>query len=292
MKMPNFVYHRPQTLDEALELLSQHAGDAKVLAGGQSLIPVMALRLSQPAHLVDIGRVPGLATLAEGPEGEVAIGAMVRHEQVERSDLVARRAPLLALSAPFIGHPAIRSRGTTCGSLAHADPAAEMPAVAAATGAHLVVRSTAGERVLAAEDFFVSFLTTALAPDELLVEVRFPTWGPRTGGSVQEVSRRHGDFALVGLSCVLTLAENGTVEAAALSFFGVDSTPRRAAKAELGLIGQRLEDAVVEAAARQVSAELEPGDDIHATAAYRRHVAAELTRRGLQEAGRRAGGEA
>lgn len=289
MKMPNFTYHRPETLDEALRLLASHGSDAKVLAGGQSLIPVMALRLSQPGHIIDIGAVPGLDVIAEH-DGGLRIGALVRHEAVERSPLVREKAPLLAEAMPHIGHPAIRSRGTVCGSLSHADPAAELPAVMLALGAEMVVRSSAGERVLPARDFFVTYLTSALEPSEMLVEVRVPAWKPGAGWSVQEVSRRHGDFALVGLASVLDVDRSGAVASAALSFFGVDGTPYRATGAEEGLVGTKPETAAFEEAARRVAAELDPADDIHATGAYRRHVAAELTRRALAEAASRVGG--
>lgn len=289
MKMPNFTYHRPESLDEALGLLAEHGSDAKILAGGQSLIPVMALRLSQPGHLIDIGAIPGLDVIAEH-EGGLRMGALVRHETVERSSLVREKAPLLAEAMPHIGHPAIRSRGTVCGSLSHADPAAELPAVMLALGAEMVVRSSAGERVLPARDFFVTYLTSALEPSEMLVEVRVPAWTKGTGWSVQEVSRRHGDFALVGLASVVEVSSSGTVAGAALSFFGVDGIPRRAASAEEGLVGSKAEAAAFEEAARRVAAELDPADDLHATGAYRRHVAAELTRRGLAEAVSRVGG--
>lgn len=284
MKMPDFTYHRPETLPEALELLARHAGEAKVLAGGQSLLPVMALRLSQPRHVVDVGRVAELQRLSRRPAGGVTVGAMTRHADVESSALVADELPLLARTTGLIGHPAIRSRGTSCGSLAHADPAAELPALALATGAEFVVRNAQRERVLAARDFFVSFLTTAVEPDELVVEVRYPAPDPHTGSAVREVTRRHGDFALVGVCCTVTLGPGGRVAAAALAYFGVDATPVRATGAEKQLVGAVLDDATATAAAHEAAAELEPGDDVHATAAYRRYVAERLTRRALAEA--------
>lgn len=289
MKMPNFTYHRPESLDEALQLLASYGSDAKVLSGGQSLIPVMALRLSQPGHLIDIGGIAGLDTIAEH-DGGLRIRALVRHEQVERSPLVREKAPLLSEAMPHIGHPAIRSRGTVCGSLSHADPAAELPAVMLAVGADMVVRSNVGERVVAAKDFFVTYLTSTLEPSEMLVEVRVPAWEPGAGWSVQEVSRRHGDFALVGLASTLSVDASGAVSAAALSFFGVEGTPHRVAAAEDSLVGAKPGAAAFEEAALKVAAELDPPDDIHATGAYRRHVAAELTRRGLAEAASRLGG--
>lgn len=284
MKMPDFVYHRPDSLEVALALLAQHGPDAKVLAGGQSLLPVMALRLSQPAHLVDITRLPGLDVLAETPDGGLAIGARVRHEQVERSASVATRAPLLAQAAPLIGHPAIRSRGTVCGSLAHADGSAELPALALAVDAQLVATSVRGERVIPAAEFFTGFLSTALAPDEILTQLRLPPWPAHGWGHVTEVSRRHGDFALVGLAAVLTVDE-GVLTSAALSYFGVGSTPVRAHATEQALVGRRVDDpATVQTAVDTVTAELDPGEDIHATAAYRRYVAGQLTRQTLSAA--------
>lgn len=287
--MPNFTYHRPSSLDEALGLLASYGSDAKVLSGGQSLIPVMALRLAQPGHLIDIGGIAGLDTIAEH-DGGLRIGALVRHEHVERSPLVREKAPLLSEAMPHIGHPAIRSRGTVCGSLSHADPAAELPAVMLALGAEMVVRSSVGERVLPAKDFFVTYLTSALEPSEMLVEVRVPAWKPGAGWSVQEVSRRHGDFALVGLASTLSVDASGTVSTAALSFFGVEGTPHRVTAAEDALVGAKPGVAAFEEAARTVASALDPPDDIHATGAYRRHVAAELTRRGLAEATSRLGG--
>lgn len=296
VKMPDFVYHRPESMDVALALLAAQSPDAKVLAGGQSLMPIMALRLSQPAHLVDIGRIPSLRTLEEAPDGGLVIGATVRHEDVERSGLVARRAPLLAEAIRLVGHPAIRSRGTVCGSLAHADASAELPALALALDAQLVAVSVRGERVIPASEFFTGFLSTALAPDEILTQVRLPAWPAGAWGAVREVSRRHGDFALVGLVAALTVDgggggkgrtvdSGGTVTRAALSYFGVASTPVRASAAEQVLVGRRVGDpATVDAVVEAVTSELDPGEDIHATAAYRRYVAGQLTRQVLTAA--------
>jgi len=293
VKMPAFSYHRPATVDEAVGLLAQHGGDAKVLAGGQSLVPLLALRLSRPAHVIDIGRVGGFETVAaeDGPGG-LRIGAGVRHAAVERSEAVARAAPLLAAAVPHIGHRAIRNRGTVCGSLAHADPAAELPAVALAVGAEIVARSETGERRLPAAGFFLGYLTTALDDTELVTAVRFPPWPRATGWSVQEVSRRHGDFALIGLAAVLGLDESGRIERAALSFFGAGPTPLRVEEAERVLVGEHPEPAAFAEAAELVAKTLDPPGDIHATAAYRAHVAGVLTGRGLAEAAGRARPEA
>lgn len=282
MKNPPFTYHRPETLAEALALLAEHGDEAKVLAGGQSLLPVMALRLGRPEHVVDIGRIAELSTLRAGPDG-TTIGALVRHLEAERSADVARHAPLVAAAAPFIGHRAIRTRGTLVGSVAHADPAAEMPAVGLALGATMVAASADGTREIAAADFFEGYLTTALEPTEILTEIRLPSWSPSAGGAVVEISRRHGDYALVGLACVVEVS-GGSIDRAALSFFGADSTPVRVADAEAALVGHAPVDATFAAAAEIVSARLEPPADVHGTSNYRKHIAGVLTRRGLAEA--------
>ncbi|HLF41818.1 MAG TPA: FAD binding domain-containing protein, partial [Acidimicrobiia bacterium] len=271
VKMPPFRYHRPDTADEALRLLRELGSDAKVLAGGQSLLPLLALRLSRPEHLVDISAISDLAGIEESESGTV-VGAAVRHAGAERSPLLERRAPLAAAAMPLIGHRAIRSRGTVCGSLAHADPAAELPAVTLALDAEMVVRRAGAERRVPARDFFLGYLTSALDDDEMLAAVRFPAWPERTGFSIQEVSRRHGDYALVGLAAVLGTGADGRVERAALSFFGAGSTPVRVAEA-----------------AATVTKAIDPPDDNHATAAYRAHVAGVLTRRCLAEAAGRIG---
>lgn len=288
MKMSPFDYHRPDTVDEAVALLETYGGDGKVLAGGQSLLPVLALRLTRIGHLIDIGRVQGLQSIELGDDRTVSIGAAVTHAQVERSDVVAAAAPAVAGAMPHIGHRAIRSRGTVCGSVAHADPVAELPAVALAVGAKMIVRGPAGVRTLDAGDFFEGYLESALREDELLVEVRFPAWAPRTGWSVLEVCRRHGDFALVGLVTTLEIDEAGLLRRPVLSFFGVASTPVRVAEAEQLLDGNAAHPALFAEAAKVVSAALEPPADDHASSEYRAHVAGVLTRRGLAEAAARA----
>jgi len=288
VKMPAFCYHRPTTVEEAVGLLGEYGGDAKVLAGGQSLVPLLALRLSHPEHLVDIGRVAGLDAVDDGPGG-FTVGAGVRHAAVERSPLTGRAAPLVAAAMPHIGHRAIRNRGTVCGSLAHADPAAELPPVALALDAELLVRSRGGERTIPAADFFLGYLSSSLDETELLTAVRFPPWPPATGWSVQEVSRRHGDYALVGLAALVGVGDGGRVERAALSFFGAGSTPVRVPEAERVLLGERPDAAAFAEAADVVTKAIDPPGDNHATAAYRAHVAGVLTRRCLAEAAQRAG---
>lgn len=282
MKNPQFNYHRPETINEALALLAEHGDEAKVLAGGQSLLPVMALRLGHPEHVVDIGRISGLDAIW-ADSGGVTIGALVRHAQAERSDDVARWAPLVHSAMPHIGHRAIRSQGTVCGSIAHADPAAEMPAVCLAIGATMVAASLKGQREIAAADFGQGYLTTALDPTELLIEVRFPRSSPTVGGAVVELSRRHGDYALVGLACMIDV-QDGVVADAALSFFGVANTATRISDAEASLLGKAPDESAFATAAEIVTDTIEPSSDVHATSNYRRHVAGVLTRRGLTEA--------
>lgn len=282
MKNPPFVYHRPESLDDALAVLAEHGDDAKVLAGGQSLLPVMALRLGRPEHVVDLGGIAGLASLASGAGG-TSIGALVRHAEAERSADVAHHAPLIHAAMPHIGHRAIRTRGTVVGSIAHADPAAEMPAVCLALDATIVAVSADAEREIAAADFFQGFLTTALEPTEILREVRFPAWSAGAGAAVVEISRRHGDYALVGLACTLALVD-GVIADAALSFFGADTTAVRVESAETSLVGRSPGEAAFADAAEIVSSSLEPPADVHGTSNYRRHIAGVLTRRGLGEA--------
>ena len=226
MKLPQVDYEAPTTVSDAVELLAEHEDDASVLAGGQSLIPLLAMRLARPAVLIDINGIPGLSGVS-ATGGRVAIGAMTREYVAEESETVAGAVPLLAAALPLVGHEAIRSRGTVGGSLAHADPAAELPAVARALDAEFVVRGPSGERVIPAAEWFEGYLTTSRRPDELLVEVRFPAAEPGTGTSFQEVARRHGDFAIVGLAASLTLS-GGTISDARLAFANLSDVPVRA----------------------------------------------------------------
>jgi carbon-monoxide dehydrogenase medium subunit len=282
MKLPDFAYEAPATLSEAVALLAEHQDEASVLAGGQSLIPLLALRLARPPVLVDINGLSELSGVSV-TDGWVAIGAMTREYVAEESEVVAETLPLLAAALPLIGHEAIRSRGTIGGSLAHADPAAELPAVARALDAEFVVRSRSGERVIPAAEWFEGYLATARRPDEVLVEVRFPAAGPGTGAAFQEVARRHGDFAMVGLGVSLTLAD-GAVTDARLAFSGVADVPVRAADAEAFLLGQEPSAPLFEEAARRATAGIDPPADLHGSAEYRKKVAATLVRRGLRAA--------
>jgi aerobic carbon-monoxide dehydrogenase medium subunit len=282
VKLPSVEYEAPTDVADAVGLLSERQDEASVLAGGQSLIPLLALRLARPAMLIDINGLGELSGLSV-TDGRLAIGAMTREYVAEESEAVARTVPLLASALPLIGHEAIRSRGTIGGSLAHADPAAELPAVALALDAEFVVRSRAGERVIPAAEWFEGYLTTSRRPDELLVEVRFPTAGPGTGAVFLEVSRRQGDFAIVGLAASLTLAD-GAISDARLAFAGVSDVPVRPAQAEDILVGERPSADLFAEAARRATADIDPPADLHGSSEYRKKIAATLVRRGLQAA--------
>jgi aerobic carbon-monoxide dehydrogenase medium subunit len=282
MKLPPFDYEAPQTISEAVELLAEYGDEASVLAGGQSLIPLLALRLARPAVLIDINGIDELSGVS-ATNGSTAIGAMTREYAAEESERVADAVPLLAAALPLIGHEAIRSRGTIGGSLAHGDPAAELPAVARALDAEFVVRGQSGDRVVPAAEWFEGYLTTSRRPDELLVEVRFPTAGPGTGVSFQEVARRHGDFAIVGLAASLTLS-GGAISDARLAFAGLSDVPVRAAAAEDLLIGETPSTELFDEAARRATADADPPADLHGSSEYRKTIAAALVRRALRAA--------
>lgn len=282
MKLPYVEYEAPTTVDEAVGLLAEHEDEASILAGGQSLIPLMALRLARPAVLIDINGLSELSLVAVR-DGKVAIGATTREYVAEDSATVADTLPLLAAALPLIGHEAIRSRGTIGGSLAHADPAAELPAVALALDAEFVLRGRARGRVIQAEDWFQGYLATARRPDELLTEVRFPAAEPGTGVAFEEVTRRHGDFAIVGVAVSLTLAD-GVISDARLAFAGVSDVPVRAGDAEELLVGERPSAELFAEAARVGTADLDPPADLNGSSEYRKQVAAALVRRGLRAA--------
>ena len=290
MKPTPFEYHAPRTRQEALDLLAEHAGEAKVLAGGQSLVPSMNFRLAQPSILVDLNGVDDLFGIRVGEDGGLLVGAMTRHRSVERSPLVAERAPLIAEAMPFIAHPQIRNRGTFGGSLAHADPAAELPALVVALDAQVRVQNASGERWVPATDFFLGLFTTALEEDEMLVEVALPPLPAMTGTAFEEFARRHGDYALVGAAAVVTLGEDGTVAASKLVFLSVGDMPVVSVSASTALRGQRPTEEAIRAAAEAIEADIDPQADIHATAEYRRHLAKVLARRTLTQAVRRASG--
>ena len=292
MKPPPFRYADPATLAEALDLLARDGADGKVLAGGQSLMPLLNFRLARPAHVIDVNRLDTLAAIAPAADGGLRLGALARQRALERSALVRDRCPLLAQALAFVGHPQIRARGTLGGSLAHADPAAELPATMIALEARLTLRRAGGERTVAAEDFFVGLLTTALAHDELLTEIALPPWPPRTGSGVREVAKRHGDFALGGVAATLTIDAQGRVAGARLVGFGVGPVPVRLADAERSLVGGAPTPTAFAEAGRLASAAVDPADDIHASAAYRARLAGVLTTRVLTDALASASGRA
>jgi CO/xanthine dehydrogenase FAD-binding subunit len=282
VKLPYFEYEAPTTVGEAVRLLAQYQDEASVLAGGQSLIPLLALRLARPAVLIDINGLGELSGVSV-TDSWTTIGAMTREYVAEESEMVTGTVPLLAAALPLIGHEAIRSRGTIGGSLAHADPAAELPAVARALDAEFVVRSRTGDRVVPAAEWFEGYLATARRPDEILVEVRFSTARPGTGVAFQEVARRHGDFAIVGLAVSLTLTD-GAISDARLAFSGAADVPVRAAAAEDLLVGKSPSPELFEEAGRRAAADIDPPADLHGSSEYRKKIAATLVRRGLQAA--------
>jgi carbon-monoxide dehydrogenase medium subunit len=286
MKPAAFEYVAVRTTEEALAELARDGQDARLLAGGQSLMPILNMRLATPRRLIDLNRVGELAYI-RAHDGGVAIGAMTRQRAVEKSALVARCVPLLADAMPWVGHFQIRNRGTIGGSLAHADPAAELPAVAACLDARVTVRGPAGTRTLTADQLYWTYLTTTLAPTEILTEVWFPAAPSRTGHAWLEFARRHGDYALVGVAAAIMLEEDSVAEAR-LALTGVGARPVRARDAERRLVGRRPDDAALADAAERVKQVTEPQSDIHATAEYRRHLAGVLTLRALRLAVARA----
>ena len=288
MKPAPFDYFSPATVEEALALLDEHGGDAKPLAGGQSLIPAMNFRLARPAVLVDLNRIAELAYVRAAPGG-VAIGAMTRQRAVERSDDVARAAPLLGEAMPSIAHPQIRNRGTMGGSIAHADPSAELPAVMLALDAQFRAKSATGERSIPAGEFFKGMLETALAPGELLVEIAVPRLPASSGTAFLEMARRHGDYALVGVAAIVTLDPRGRCQQAKLSLLSVGDGPVLANEAGKVLAGQSPSEELLRAAGDAAATrDVDPPSDIHASAAYRRQLVAVLTRRALARAFERA----
>lgn len=287
MKPAPFEYLAPQTLNEALALLQQRGSEAKVLAGGQSLMPLLNFRLLKPGALVDINGIGELAYIHRAGQ-TIAIGAGTRQSSLLTSEAVHRACPLLSEAAPFIGHPATRNRGTVGGSIVHADPAAELAIAAVALDAQIVLRSVRGERTVPATQFFVSYFTTALEADELLTEVRFPSLGPRTGCGFLEVTRVHGGFAVVAVAAVVTLNRRGQCEKASVALGGVGGIPVRAPAVEQAITNTEATTDVLRHAAELVKGEIEPESDVHASREYRRHLAAVLTRRALQVAVERA----
>ena len=288
MKPHRFDYHAPESLEGATSLFDQYGDDAKALAGGQSLMPLVNMRLAQPEVIVDLNRVASMAHVEESPDGGLRVGAMTRVRTLERLSGLRDTAPLLFAAIPHIGHFQIRNRGAVGGSIAHADPAAELPAVAVALGADLVAAGTGGQRVLAAEEFFETYFTTQLEPTELLTEVRFPPWPNGAGWGFEELAIRHGDYALAGVCAVIEKGRSGLCERASIVLFGVGDTPVRATRAEARLVGSAIDEEALNELRELVSDEIEPDGDVHATSEYRKDVAGVLARRCVKAAASRA----
>jgi carbon-monoxide dehydrogenase medium subunit len=293
VKPAPFDYVAPRRLDEALAILAERSDDAKVLAGGQSLLPVLNFRLAQPALLVDVNRVSELDFERAEGDGGLSLGALSRHRALERSRLVAERAPLLAEAMPHVAHPQIRARGTIGGSLSHADPAAELPAVALALDARLLLRRTGGERWIDARDFFNGFFSTALEPGEIVAEVRLPPIAPRTGFAFLEVARRHGDYAQAGVAVRVSLDDTGRCREARLVFLAVGAGAVDARRAAAALAGAAPDEvALAEAARIAAEEEVAPTGDMHASADFKRHLVRTIAVRALRRASDRARGAA
>lgn len=290
MKPAPFKYYAPQSVPEVLGLLTEHGYDAKILAGGQSLVPMMNFRLVQPAVLVDINSIPELSYIDSHNQG-IRLGAMVRHSQAEKSPLIKEKAPLIHETMPQIATAQIRNRGTIGGSLAHADPSAELVVVSTVLEAQFKIKNQKGERLVPASEFFVGLLMTSMEPEDLLVEVQIPPLPTRSGWSLKEVARRPHDFALMGVAAVLTLDKKERCTEARMVYLSAGDGPISAPEAASLLIGEEITPELITAAAEKAAAdEIDPGSDIHATAEFRRHLANVLTRRALEEAVQRAKG--
>lgn len=286
MKPATFEYVVADSVVKAVNVLSEARGEAKILAGGQSLVPMLNFRLVRPAILVDINRIPNLAFIEETGDA-IRVGALTRHYQLEISPLVAKRLPALASAMTHIAHLAIRNRGTIGGSLSHADPAAELPMMALLLNAKLHVNSSKGERTVAASDFFRDALTVDLGEDEIVTEIHLPKLPPNTGWGFEEVARRAGDFALAAVAATVT-ASDGKIAEARIALTGVGPTPVRARKAEALLRGEKIETKLIERVIEAVRAAIAPDSDLHASSDYRRHLAGVLTGRAVSAAWKRA----
>jgi aerobic carbon-monoxide dehydrogenase medium subunit len=285
MAMPAtpFEYHDPSTLQEAIALLTQYGGEAKILAGGHSLLPIMNLRLAQPKALIDIGKIPGLSGIRE-EDGTLVIGAMTTHYLVESSSLLKQKLPILPETAAVIGDVQVRNRGTIGGSIAHADPAGDFPAAAVALDMQLKAVGPRGERTISAREFFVDILTTALQPDEILTEIRVPAMAPRTGSAYEKFPNPASRYAIVGAAAVVTTDGNGVCQKASVGLNGVTGKPVAAVGVEQALVGKRLTGQAIQEASGKAADGLEPLGDIFASAAYRAHLARVYTKRALSRA--------
>jgi carbon-monoxide dehydrogenase medium subunit len=289
MKPAPFEYHAPASLEQALGLMSQYAGEAKILAGGQSLVPAMNFRVVQPGRLIDLNGVRELGIIREAGN-VIRIGAMARERHLEFDSSIAEHAPLLHEAVPNIAHPQIRNRGTIGGSIVHADPAAELPVLMLALNARLKAKKNSGERWIDAQDFFVGMFTTALEPDEILVEIELPFSPPHTGWAFMEVAPRAGDYAMMGVAAQVTLDESGKCKTAKLVYLNAGEGPMDAIEAAKLLEGERLTEKLIESAAAHAGEkEINPFGNMHASVDFQRHLARVLTRQSLQKAVARAG---
>jgi carbon-monoxide dehydrogenase medium subunit len=286
-----FEYVVPKTLEDALRLVERHGDEAKILAGGHSLLPLMKLRLAQPRYVIDIGRLRNMNYIRE-ENGHISIGALTTHAEIESSTLLRSKCPLLAETAAVIGDVQVRNRGTLGGSLAHADPAADYPAAALALDVEIVAASTAGTRTIPVAEFFVDMLTTTLRPGEILSQVRVAPLAPQTGTAYEKMHQPASGFAIVGVAVRLMLGKDGTIEDAAIGVTGLGPKPFRAAAAEKNLRGKKASEKLFGEAARYTAQGIEPLSDLHASADYRREMAAVYTRRALERAYARAQGKA
>lgn len=283
-----FDHIAPRSLDEALQLLATHGEEAKLMAGGQSLIPLLKLRLAAPKILVDLSRIAELRGIRQ-QDGEIFVGALATHFEIESSPLLKKKSPLLPETARSIGDVQVRNRGTVGGSLAHADPAADWPAAILALGGELSIRGPKGGRRLGADQFFLGPMTTALAADEMLTEIRLPTAAARSGTAYRKIAQRASGFAIVGVAVSLTLDGRGRCEDVRIGVTGLSDRPFRAERAETRLKGERPAAKALQASAAETAAGIEPLEDLHASAGFRAHLAALSCARALAEAAKRAG---
>jgi len=285
----SFEYHAPATLAEALGLLQKLGADAKVLSGGQSLIPMMKLRLASPQFIVDINRIPGLSYISES-DGFLKIGALTREHELETSDLVKAKFPILIDTAKVIADPLVRSQATICGNLAHGDPANDHPATMLALGASVIATGPSGQREISVKDFFPALFTTALAAEEILTEIRIPLPPPNSGGSYLKLERKVGDFATAGVAVQITLDGAGACTRAGIGLTNVGLTPIKAVQAETFLVGKMVNEATGKQVADLAASESQPMDDIRGSAEYKRDLIRVLTGRALGRALDRAKG--
>jgi CO/xanthine dehydrogenase FAD-binding subunit len=288
MKPAPFRYIAARSLEQALALKAEHGDEARFLAGGQSLVPTMNFRLTQPAVLIDINPLAQLSGMQKSGPDSLHIGAMTRYRDLERDPATALDLPLVGEALPHIAHPQIRNRGTIGGNLAHADPASELPAIVVALAGQLRARSTRNDRWIAAADFFAGALTTTLAADEMLVEVKLPVAKPRSGACFMEVARRRGDFALIGVACIVRIDDDGRCAEARIGLCNAGNKPFLAEDAGESLVGRTLDSTQIDQAGELVQRAIDPGGSIHASKEFQRHLAGVLTKRALAEANKRA----